>query len=167
MKAGMQWPIGIVVILATSVAGNVAFMRAANNDPAFAIEPEYYKKAVAFDTIMNEAQSSAALGWTANASLELDAGGQARAQVQLTDRSGKAIIADSVIVHAFFIARANDVVKARLAASADESGMYGAMIPVLHRGQWEMRVHAFRNREHFITTVRRDVSVAASAAIPK
>lgn len=161
MKAGMQWPIGIVAILATSVAGNVAFMRAANNDPSFAIEPDYYQKAVAYDTIMSEAQSSAALGWSAHTSLELESSGGGLLQVQLKDRGGESIAADSVTAQAFFIARANDVAKTTL--SRDESGMYRGHIPVLHMGQWEIRVDAYHNREHFISTVRQDVSAFATS----
>lgn len=168
MKSGMQWPIGIVAILAASVAGNVAFMRAANNDPSFAIEPEYYQKAVAYDTIMSEAKLSAALGWSAITSLELGSSGQGMLQTQLKGPSGESVDADSVIAQAFFIARANNVVKVRLTGSGDGSGVYRALIPVLHMGQWEIRVDAFRNQEHYISTVRRDVSApAASGATAK
>ena len=69
MKKGMGWPIGVAVILGTTVVANLVVMRLANNDPAFAIEPDYYKKAVAFDSTFAEERRSLELGWTATSTL--------------------------------------------------------------------------------------------------
>lgn len=169
MKPGMQWPIGIVAILATSVIGNIAFMRVANNDPAFAIEPDYYKRAVAFDTTMHEAQVSDSLHWSATVAMDVISKGRGSLRLELRDRTGSPVIVDSVQASAFFVARANDV--AHLALKPDigrGNGFYIADLPVLHAGQWDVRIDARRHDEHFVTSLRTEVArgIARQATPP-
>ena len=45
MKPGAGWPIGIAIVLAATVVGNLVMMRVAGDDPSMAIEPDYYRKA--------------------------------------------------------------------------------------------------------------------------
>ena len=52
MKRGMWWPIGITTVLATTVAANLWVMRLANEDHSFAIEPDYYRKAIMWDSTL-------------------------------------------------------------------------------------------------------------------
>ena len=158
MKSGMQWPIGIVAILASSVVANLAFMRVANSDPAFAVEPDYYQRAVAYDTAMHEAQLSNALQWTAQVSIQVVDEARGEVRVELRDRNGAPILADSARADAFYIARANDVSRTILAPDSRRGvGFYIASIPVQHRGQWEVRIDARRGSEHFVMAVRTDV----------
>src|SRR4051812_3654125 len=70
MKPEHRWPIGITVILLGFAAANLAMMRVARNDPAFAVEPDYYRKAVGFDSTMAQERQTLALGWVASSRIE-------------------------------------------------------------------------------------------------
>jgi len=159
MKPGMGWPIGIAAVLLTSVAGNLVLMRIANNDPSFAIERDYYQRAVAFDTTMREASRSDALGWTADMALAADRAERGALRIRILDRNGAPVPTDSISVVAFFNARANDRFTLHLSGADLESpGVYRAVIPVSHRGQWEVQVDAWRGSEHFVATSRVEVT---------
>lgn len=159
MKPGMAWPIGIVAILATSVIGNLVMMRVANNDPSFAVEDDYYQRAVNFDTTMHQQSQSDALGWSAVVTIDGVHDGSGVLRVQLRDRNALAIAADSVVAVAFYNARAND--RARLAlvhTPSDSAGVYQHVIKTPHPGQWVVQVEAWRAREHFVSAARVEVA---------
>ena len=73
MKRGAWWPIGITTVLATTVAANLWVMRIANDDPSFAIEPDYYQKAIMWDSTLAQARRDAILGWRLTPQLQVDA----------------------------------------------------------------------------------------------
>jgi nitrogen fixation protein FixH len=162
MKAGMGWPIGIVLVLTGTVAGNLIMMRVANDDPSMAIEPDYYKKAVDFDSTMAQERRSNALGWTAVSTMDsLVHGRPTRLHVRLRDASGASVSGASVQVTALFNARANDLQSGTLQREGDSS--YSVPLNIRYPGEWEVRVDAVRGSEHFKTTSR---VVATPAAAP-
>lgn len=168
MKSEMRWPIGIVVILATSVLGNLAFMRLANSDPSFAVEPDYYTRAVAFDTTMQETRLSNALGWTATASIDSVHENQGIVRLKLHDQTNTPVVVDSVRVAAFFNGRANDVTRTMLTVDTSRGrGSYSARIPITHVGQWQLHIDARRGAEHFVTSMRTEVVRATDASVPR
>ncbi|MEP6763592.1 MAG: FixH family protein [Gemmatimonadaceae bacterium] len=167
MKPGMQWPIGVALILATTVIGNLIVMRVANNDPSFAIEPDYYAKGVAFDSTIAEQRLSAHLGWVAQSEFAVDSASKSDVvTVTLTDRNGQPVEHAAVTVTAFYNARANDILSANLTESAP--GKYHASLDVKFAGQWEVRVRATRlvaglARETFEATTRAEAQLPPSA----
>jgi nitrogen fixation protein FixH len=152
MKRGMGWPLGVVAILTATVGLNIWVLRVANDDPSLAIEPNYYQKAVAWDSTMAQARENLALGWhlapTLGAYSTRDG---ARLQVTLTDASGASIGDATVRVAAFFNARANDVIDTAL---RHESAGYVAILPVQHGGVWELRFDVRRGNTRFTATSR-------------
>lgn len=158
MKPGMGWPIGIALILTTTVVGNLIVMRVANNDPSFAIEPDYYARSVAFDSTIAEERLSAKLGWVARSEISLDSASASEVVVvTLADSSGQPIEHATVTITAFYNARANDVIAATLMEISP--GKYQAPLAIKFGGQWEVRVRATRVgagplRENFETTTR-------------
>ena len=158
MKPGMAWPIGITAILATSVIGNLVMMRVANNDPSFAIEDNYYQRAVDFDTTMHQQGRSDALRWTAAVAIDGVHDGAGVLRVQLRDQNSLPITADSVMAVAFFNARANERARVRLTRDSTESGTYRQAIAVAHAGQWDVQISAWRGPEHFVLSTRVEVS---------
>ena len=88
-QRGRAWPIAIAGILFAGIASNVGFAILASSDPAAAVEPDYYRKAVAWDQEMAQEERNIALGWSAHSALILgsharrtagaDAGRQPRA----------------------------------------------------------------------------------------
>ena len=63
MKRGSMWPIGIAAVLLATVAANIALYYVAGNDPSFVIEPNYYAKAIAWDSTMAQSALNQRLGW--------------------------------------------------------------------------------------------------------
>lgn len=162
MKPGMAWPIGITAILATSVVGNLIMMRVANDDPSFAIETDYYQRAVDFDTTMHQQSRSDALGWTASATIGEVSNGKGVLRVQLRGKNAEPVAADSVLAVAFFNGRANDREHLTLVrAPSDTSGIYLHDVAVAHAGQWVVMIDAWRGTEHFVETARVEVASAA------
>ena len=64
---GWWWPWFVVALLVATAGGQGIMLYAATHDPTFAIEPDYYQKAVAFDTTIQQERGNLALGWTATA----------------------------------------------------------------------------------------------------
>lgn len=162
MKKGMGWPIGIVVILLATVASNVAVIVLTSDDPSFAVEPDYYRKAVAWDSTEARRDRSDALGWRASARVDTLANGASEITIALTDASGAAVRSASVRGALLHVARANDVQQVVFAATDD--GRYVARAEMERAGVWELRLTADRNSEHFLQTLRLETgpSVAAS-----
>jgi nitrogen fixation protein FixH len=116
-------------------------MYLANDDPAFAIEPDYYRKAVAFDSTLSTARRSATLGWSASTAIVREDSG-ASVTVTLADADRRPVAGASVTIDARFNARANDVLDVALQERAP--GQYAGQLDVRHAGQWEVRVDAVR-----------------------
>lgn len=161
MKRGIGWPIGVAAILAATVGLNIWVFRVANDDPSFAIEPDYYQKAVDWDSTLAQRRANLALGWhlapTLGAFTMRDG---ARLQVTLTDASGATIHGATVRVAAFFNARANDIIDTTL--HPDSTG-YAATLPVTHGGVWELQFHVTRGGTRFTSTSRVEAVPASSA----
>lgn len=168
MKPGMGWPIGVVVILGATIAANLVVMRIANDDPAFAVEPDYYRKAVHYDSSMAQQRENLSLGWGIVTSLDpIGDGTQTRLAVQLLDASRAPLTGARVAVMARFNARANDTLTAVLVEGAP--GAYVATLPIARPGEWEVRVDASHGSQHFsastrVTAVR---GVAANTVPPE
>ncbi|MEP6834903.1 MAG: FixH family protein [Gemmatimonas sp.] len=164
MKPGTLWIAGICSILGVTVVGNIVVMAIANDDPSFAIETDYYKKAVDFDSTLRLERGSVALGWTAAATVVQDSTAPiAQLVVSISGKDQRPVVGLLVDVDALFNARANDVVHARL--TEQTPGVYTAPLAVAHSGQWEVRIKATRPDTGralttFVSSARIDVSVA-------
>lgn len=155
MKLGLnesqRWPAAIIVILAAQVAFGIWMAKVANADPHFAVEPDYYKRAVAWDTTMAQARRDHALGWAASATITADAGDSARLHVTLTDSAGAPITADSVEAEAFSIANSARQLQVTLRPAANG---YATTLPAARRGLWEVHLRAARGHDHFTAKLR-------------
>ena len=159
MKPGMGWPIGVAVILGATVIANLVVMRIATSDPSFTIEPDYYKKAVAFDSTIAEERRSATLGWTATSTIVAsDTAGRPTLTVTLLDAQGQPVTGATMTVVALANIRANDLVSVSLHEVAP--GRYQSTLAARIAGQWEVRVDAVRGAEHFVVSTRTDVARA-------
>jgi nitrogen fixation protein FixH len=153
MKRGSWWPIGITAVLATTVAANVWVATIANDDPSFAIEQDYYKKAIAWDSTLAQSRTNAMLGWHLTPILApIGAEGRARLRATLTDSTGAPISDATVRVSALQVSRANDIQQVTLAAS--RGGVYEAQLDARLRGQWELRFDVTAGSIHFTDVAR-------------
>lgn len=156
MKPAVFW-IGMVVgLLLLSVGTQVALLVAAVNDPSFALEPDYERKAAEWDRLQAERRRSDDLAWevqlrTAPAAV---AGG-VRVELELADAAGSPIHDASVAFDAFHNARASRIVHHRLPLGTD--GIYRATLPLVPSGIWEFRLEITRGDDRFVRTLRTSV----------
>jgi nitrogen fixation protein FixH len=155
MKRGTWWPIGITAVLATTVAANIWVMRIANDDPSFAIEQDYYKKAISWDSTLAQGRRNGELGWRLTPTFGPIVNGGARLSVRLTDATGTAITGAHVRVTALPVARANDVHEATLVAAG--AGDYDVHLDAQRTGQWELRFDVRAGLVHFTDVARVEV----------
>lgn len=160
MKRGALWPAGIVTVLGLTVAANIWVYTVATGDPSFVIEPNYYAKAVAWDSTLAQAERNGKLGWRLAPALgAFSPTHGAHLSVTLTDAAGAKIDNAVVTVAALYVARAATVVTDTLAADGDG---YSTTIDVQHSGRWELRFDVTRGTEHFTATSRLDAVRASS-----
>jgi nitrogen fixation protein FixH len=156
MKTGRYWPFLLVGLLASGVGANLYFLARALDDPSFAVEPDYYAKAVAWDAHQAQARTNAVLGWR----LLIDVAGAdpstglARVTARLTDRNGSPVTGATLGMEAFHNARAADVLKATLRETAGHD--YAADLSIRKPGLWEFRVVAARGKDTFTAVVDQD-----------
>lgn len=164
MKKGMGWPIGIVAILLASVAGNVAVIMITKDDPSFSVEPDYYRKAVEWDSTAARRVRSDALQWRVAARVEPGSGSESQLTLDLTDAQG-AIVRDATLRGSLLhIARGDDVQQVAFTQTA--TGSYVASVPMQRAGVWELRLTADRDSSHFLHTVRVETLAPAPASGP-
>ena len=153
MKRGAWWPIGVSVALATTVAANLWVMRIANDDPSFAIEQDYYRKAIAWDSTLAQGRESARLCWHLTPRMgPIAPDGRSRLTADLRDATGAPIVGAVVRVTALYVGRASDVHEATLTPSG--AGEYATELDARHAGQWELRFDVRAGSAHFTEVAR-------------
>lgn len=155
-RSGWVWPAGLLALLAVGVAANIAFVVAATRDPSFAVERDYYRKALRWDEAMAQAERNGALGWSVTPEIDPVPGavGLARLVARVTDADGATL--DDAVVHveAFHEARAAQVAEARLDR---EGGAHVATLPMARPGLWELRFRVERRGVVFTQVLGREV----------
>ena len=64
-KPGRRWPWILAGALTVQAAGIITMVTIASSDPSFAVEPDYYQRAVAWDSYAAQREASRALAWRA------------------------------------------------------------------------------------------------------
>ena len=141
MRPAAVWPLAIVAVLGVTVIANVWMWRAANEPGASALEPDYYARAVAWDSTQAERSRSAALGWRAEAAFIRGAEGAAAVRVRLLDRGGAPVEGARVEVQGIHNLESEHPAHWSLAERSP--GVYVAEDAGRRRaGRWELRVSA-------------------------
>ncbi|HJL40864.1 MAG TPA: FixH family protein [Myxococcales bacterium LLY-WYZ-16_1] len=150
MKASITWPLIIVAFLALSVGANVALIYFASTDPSFAVEENYYEKAIHWDETAALRAASERLGWDVKLTSS-----PARLQIRLSDRSDEPVEGAWVEVKAFPNIRATQAVTGELRET--RAGTYELEGSFLPAGIWEVRLKAERGDEVFVQTLRTEI----------
>ena len=162
MKKSTWWPIGIIGVLAVTVGVNLFLFHVAGDDPSMVIEPNYYAKAVAWDSTLAQDKRNVALGWRLSPSLDAFSMKEgARLTVTLVDSTGRPIPGATVKVSALYNARADRILESTLSPAGSR---YEAKIKVDHGGQWELRFDVTRGADRFTATTRIDAVSASPGA---
>ncbi len=158
MKPGMQWPLGIAAVLVLSTVGQIWFAVVANRDQAFAVEGDYYAKAIHWDAELAQRQENALLGWRIAPTLQLGKeNGEGALSIELRDSTGVGITGADVQVLAMHNARAARQLSATLAEVGE--GTYRAPLPARRPGEWELRFSVRRGTQRFTVSERIDAAL--------
>jgi nitrogen fixation protein FixH len=155
MDPERRWPWGIATVLALTVAGNAVIYYAANDANAAAVEPDYYRKAVEWDSTLAQADRNQRLGWTADVDLgPLESGGTSEATIRLRDADGSPVSGARLGITAIHNAIATTPLHA--VATTDSTGRARLTLPLGHHGLWEFRLEASRGTQRYTASLRQD-----------
>lgn len=147
-RQGLLFLALVVGLLLASVGFMGYTLYRATSDPTFAIEPDYYQKALKWDATQAERSQSAALGWDAQVEISRDTGGKGATLVRLRGPDGAAVAGASVEGVCFPFVRSND--RRTIEFKEREPGVYVAEIAYPVSGRWEFRLSAVRGDSKFI-----------------
>lgn len=152
-----RWALMPVALLLASTLGVGSLALIAMHDPNFAIEPDYYKKALHWDQTQAQAAENKRLGYhvAAEPRVVLDAANQAALFFTLTDANGKPVSGATVHADAFANAFSSEINSLTLEERAP--GVYAMTITARHVGLWEFRLVVQNGSDRFTTAVRRDL----------
>jgi len=157
VKRGMQWPIAVAVVLGLTVIGDVTVAVIASRDEAFAVEPDFYQKAVNFDDEMALRAASRTLGWQLAPSLQLGRPGTpGLVSITLRDSTGAPLAGARVELLAMHNARASRQLTATLKDLG--AGSYEAALDAERPGEWELRFMVTRGSDRFAVRDRVDAA---------
>lgn len=156
-----RWAWAPAALLFSLIGTQVSVLAVVLDDPSFATEPDYYRKAVDWDAHMALARESRALGWSAHAHLDLAPADRERAPrlaLALIGPGGEPLSGARVRVLAFPNAHASRSLPLALKESA--AGQYQSDFNAHEPGLWELRVDAERGAEHYAATLRLEIGRA-------
>ncbi|MBI5865450.1 MAG: FixH family protein [Planctomycetes bacterium] len=148
-KSGRFWPMLVVALLVGQFAVTGATIYLSQNDPHFAVEPDYYEKAIHWDDTARQRELNERLGWKYEVEVapRPDAVGCRNVTLRLRDAQQKPIESAAVNVEMFhhaFAARRQNV-----SLTAAAPGVYGMNPEMRRSGVWELRFTVQRGDERF------------------
>ena len=156
VRVGRWWVRGVVAVLAGVVALNVWVIRLAASGGGVNAEPDYYRKAVAWDAEQAAAVASAALGWHATAAVAARTGDHTVLRLTLVDAEGTPVRDAAISV----TARWNgDATEALTGAAVAHDGIWSVALPLTRAGLHEVRITAVRGGDRFGQLLKLDVPV--------
>ncbi len=157
-----RWAWVPVGLLSAMFLGLGTLTYIAVNDPHFALEPDYYDKAVHWDRAQALARESASTGLKVTVDPLLRASdGSVALRLSLVDREARPVVGASVAVEAFPNAFASHVERPALSEVAP--GVYAGRIPRAVLGVWELRLTATSGALRFQQVMRQDITKGDAA----
>lgn len=154
MKPAALWPLAVIGVLAVTVGANVWLIQVAREPNGAVIEPDYYRRAVAWDSLAARRGRSAALGWRADAALSAGTAAATHVRATLADSLGAPVAGCTVALEAVHNLAAATPARVTLAETAP--GVYEADAALGRPGMWELRLTATRGADVFLASLRRD-----------
>lgn len=138
VSSGKHWPMVIVGMLGLNVCVCATTVFFATRDGPVAVEPDYYQRAVDWDSTRAALPAPASRGWT----VEANAGANG-IELWLSDGAQTDLTGAEVRATAFHRAFADERHQLRL--TEREPGLYAAELPNQLAGLWEVRVEIRRD----------------------
>jgi nitrogen fixation protein FixH len=160
-SSGTLWAWVPALLLGSMLAGLGTLTYIAVDDPHFALEPNYYDKAVHWDRQREGLRRSAESGLRAELSPLVEHKGVAAIELELRDRAGLPVSGVTVLLEAFPNAYATRI--ERLTLREVSPGKYTGELRGALPGLWELRVSATSATVQFLQVLRRDVTKRGAA----
>jgi nitrogen fixation protein FixH len=158
MRAERLWPLAVVAVLALTVGASAVLLWLTRDPGAAAVEPDYYRRALKWDSTAAVERRAAELGWSLDAALGPVSRSGAALTARLADRGGAPLDGAAVEVVAIHNLDALHPLRARLAPAG--AGVYTATLPLRHAGRWELRFTVARGAERCAVALHRDAPAA-------
>ena len=154
---GSFWVWVPVALLAASTLGVGSLAMIAVRDPNFALEPNYYDRALHWDRTQAQAADNQRLAYRIELvpGIAADALGNATLRVRVSDANGRD--AKDATVRATAFANAYAAEQTALDFQRMEPGMYAARLTARHLGLWEFRLVVTQGSDRVTRTLRGDV----------
>ena len=155
----VRWPALIVGALVIHVVASLVTVVIATSDPSYAVEEDYYQKALAWDERRVQDRHNRELGWqlAVEVAPAAAAGSEPTLVVRLADGNGQPLDGARVSATVFHNARADQILRAELTATG--GGAYACPLAMRRSGVWELRFVVDHGGERFTNTVRRHLSL--------
>ncbi len=163
MKKGAVWPYLIAGALALHVVVSLIVVFIATSDPSYAVEEDYYQKAIDWDLKRAQDRTNENLGWRFEFEVTPPErpDDQPRLEVTLADAEGAPLTGATITVEAFHNSSSGDILRAALTPT-DEPGVYRATLPMQRNGRWELRFTVDHGGQEFTSTETRHLFVEGS-----
>lgn len=154
------WPALIIAMLGGQAILMLVMVYMATSDPSFAVEPDYYQKALHWDDMAARQRVSNQLGWSVAIAVsdQADLYKVRRLTCLLTDRNGEPIDGAEIEMLAFSHAQGSQRIHSVLEPAG--AGRYHTDMRVVRPGLWEFRIAARHGDQQFIQT--QTVKIAAA-----
>lgn len=157
---GAAWPWAMAAILTVTVLGNLWVLRLAGSDASFAVEEDYYRRAVSWDSAQARRTRSQSTGWRTQVQLgQEDETGARLVSVALLNADGTPIEGARVAAEARHLARSAD--PRRLDLVEASPGRYTASLDRARAGLWEVRLDVTARGVEYVATHRLDTARGA------
>ena len=163
MKKGAIWPFIIAGALGLHVVGSLIFVFIATSDPSYAVEEDYYQKAMNWDQKRAQDRTNASLGWIFEFTVSPPdkPGDEPLLEASLHDAAGEPLTGAVIAVEAFHNAHSDDILRTVVSESG-EPGIYRATMPMQHNGRWELRFTVDEGEHRLTHTETRHLFVEGS-----
>jgi nitrogen fixation protein FixH len=147
------WPGLVIAMLGGQIILMLVMVYMATSDRSFAVEPDYYRKAIRWDETVAEHRVSNQLGWRIKLSVadETDIYKNRDIDCTITDKAGRPIEGASVEMIAFAHARGSQ--RTELTLDPIAAGHYSSRLRVPRGGKWEFRI-VVRRAEQTYTEIQ-------------
>jgi hypothetical protein len=163
MKKGSLWPwvIGGALVLHVLVSLAVVFF--ATTDASYAIEEDYYQKAVNWDQKRAQDRTNEELGWSLSFAVSppTTPGAHPVIEVDLAGSDAAPMAGATVSLESFHKARSEDIIRVTLDPAGD-IGRFTASPAMRHNGLWELRFTVTRGKDTFTYNETRHLFVEGS-----
>ena len=162
MKPGAAWPWIIGGALALHVVVSLVVVFVATSDPSYAVEEDYYQKALAWDEKRAQDHTNEVLGWSFEFAVTPPArpGDLTEVEAAVRYADGAPLNGATVSIEAFHNTYSDDIIRGALTESG--GGTYTARLPLRQNGRWEMRFTVERGADRFTFSDTRHLFVESA-----